>query len=305
MHFKTGVALIALGLIASFIALGIPKILSHTCAVLVSKVRIKKAPAAISSLHWAATLAPGITRNQTAKHRESDQLDASDKAIMQLVSDIYQALDSADSAQHDLVSTKLLPSLILLDPRVAGYLAENWDLGPVREELLRQVAGEWTKQNPAQAIEWAANLKDTSERTDALGNACIQISQSNPAQAVATAERFGVGKNDGILDNATQLWASQDPSAALGWAQGQPPGEQRDRLMTRIVFVEAQTAPSEAARFVSEEIPPGPMQDEAIISVLHQWGLRDSAGASAWVSNFAESPLRERAINELAAVATN
>jgi hypothetical protein len=50
----------------------------------------------------------------------------------------------------------------------------------------------------------------------------------------------------------------------------------------------AQSKPAEAATFVMQEITPGPARTEAAISVLHQWALRDSAGAIAWASNFTD-----------------
>ena len=57
-----------------------------------------------------------------------------------------------------------------------------------------------------------------------------------------------------------------------------------------------------AARLVVEQIPAGPKQTEAVISVVHQWALQDLAGALAWVNRFPGGILKERAAHELAGV---
>ena len=54
---------------------------------------------------------------------------------------------------------------------------------------------------------------------------------------------------------------------------------------------------------VVEQIPPGSIQTEAVISVLHQWFLRDMAGAAAWVDQFPAGDLKVRAENEMSGIA--
>ena len=56
-------------------------------------------------------------------------------------------------------------------------------------------------------------------------------------------------------------------------------------------------------RFVVKQIPPGLTQTEAAIMVVHQWALRDPAGAASWVESFPEGPIRDRAVNELKGLA--
>jgi hypothetical protein len=53
---------------------------------------------------------------------------------------------------------------------------------------------------------------------------------------------------------------------------------------------------------VVERIPPGEAQVEAVISVLHRWATVDPIGAASWVEKFPGSDVRERALNEIAAV---
>jgi hypothetical protein len=303
---KTTIALIALVAIGLLLIWTLPK--SPAFFSLVPVAPVSAAMPLVASTIAHRETGPGKEGEvaRPAAHFTAQTPDPSDEETLQLVRDIYEALGSDDAARHDLVFAEFVPSLILLDPAAAGYLAEIWEPGPVRAELLRRVGQEWSKRDPAAAVAWAASLQDFGERMRALSDECMQISQSNPAEATAIADHFDLGNsNDGTLENVAQLWAGKDLLAVLDWARGRAPGEQRDRLMARIAFVNAETMPADAARLVSEEMAPGQVQDEAFMSVLHQWGLRDQAAAAAWAGSVTRSALRERAISELAGIARN
>jgi hypothetical protein len=230
----------------------------------------------------------------------SPSRDPSRSAVLQLVDQICDALEARDAAWQDVVFSGLLPALVRADPRVAACLAENWDAGQVREGLLCEVGREWAATDPDGALTWAETLGNAGERNDVLGELCAQISQADPAEAVALAARLGIGQGNGTLEGAAQLWAGKDFASALDWALRQPQGDERDRLLSRVAYAEAQTSPASAASIVAESISPGPIQDEAVIAVVHQWGLRDSAAALGWVSGFPQRALRDRALGELA-----
>jgi hypothetical protein len=71
-----------------------------------------------------------------------------------------------------------------------------------------------------------------------------------------------------------------------------------------VAYAESESSPTDAASFVVGEMQAGPAQDEAAMAVLHQWALRDFTGASAWVNEFPEGNMRERAIRELKGLAS-
>ncbi len=107
----------------------------------------------------------------------------------------------------------------------------------------------------------------------------------------------------GQVENLTLQWAEKNLPAALNWAVQQPDGEMRDKLIGRVAFVQSRTAPAESACLVVEQIPPGPTQTEAIISIVHQWGLQNAETAATWVESFPEGDLKVRASWELRGVA--
>ncbi len=220
--------------------------------------------------------------------------------------EILQALNATNEDGHDMVFTDLLPELIALDPAAAARLVEKSKPEAGREELLRQLAQTWTAKDSVAALTWAEQLTDTNEQRRALIYATRQIAENDPAAAVATADRHHLGDGDGaVMPDLAMVWAGTDLPGVLTWAGGQPAGKQRDEMMARIAFAESRTAPEAAARLVVEEIPPGLRQEEAAISVLHQWALQDFVSAKAWADRFPSDPLRKRALAELSGIGSN
>jgi hypothetical protein len=160
---------------------------------------------------------------------------------------------------------------------------------------------EWARQNAVAALAWLSNAPEGPKRDAVAEMVCAQVAQSDAAQAVALAERFGSVTN-ALLENMVHLWADQDTAAACTYATNKPAGEPRDRLLGRVAFVLSKQSPAEAAKLVADLISPGELQDEAAISVLHQWVLLDTNAATAWVQLFPDGALRDRAVREVESI---
>jgi hypothetical protein len=161
---------------------------------------------------------------------------------------------------------------------------------------------EWTRNNPAAAVAWAMSAAEGPQRDTVVETVCPQLAQEDPAQAVDLAERAGSGCSN-LLENMAMLWAQREERSAYEWAANKPDGEERDRLLGRIAFVESKSNPAEAARLVAEEISPGSVQEEAAVSVVYQWALQDRNAAKTWAQSFPPGSLRDRAIREVENVA--
>jgi len=225
-----------------------------------------------------------------------------DTAPQMLVDIIRRAALSGDASLWQQVANDELLRLIDSDPLAAADLAQSLDSGPVREGILRRVAHGWADQNAKAALAWAAGLADAVERNSAVADVCIQMSQSNPAEAIEVASKFGLEDQGARFENLVQQWASQDFTAAYGWVSQLPAGAERDGSMARLALIAAQVSPADAASLVATEIPPGTVQSEAAISVLHQWGMQDFAAASAWANQFPDGLFADRAKQELASI---
>ena len=221
-----------------------------------------------------------------------------------LLKAIYDALASEDSTRWNLAYTNLLPALVKINPPAAAQLVASLAVGPQRTDAMRSVAQAWASLHPIDAENWAVGLPDATERNFALTAIASEIAATDPAQAVSVAEQFGLGEHTEVmLQNFTQQWARRDLAAAKAWAMAKPAGESRDNLLARIAFCQSTTDPAGAAVLVVEQIPAGPVQTEAAMSVIHQWGVSDLSGATAWVDLFPPGPLKERAQQELAGIA--
>ena len=155
----------------------------------------------------------------------------------------------------------------------------------------------WAERNPQRAWDWLRSAPEGAKRDSVSERVCLGIAETNAAAAVMCGDVYGVRTN--VLENLMVQWADRDVGAAYAWAAAKPPGEQRDGLLSRIAFVESKTDPKDAATLVAEQIPPGPIQDEAAISVLYQWALKDPEAAMNWAQTFSSETLHDRAINEV------
>jgi hypothetical protein len=186
--------------------------------------------------------------------------------------------------------------------QVAGDSALTNSESPINSQDLDQNR-DWARNFPAEALDWLRNAPEGKQRLTIAEIACSYLAQTNAAAAVTLAENcLGGGTNDSaqfLLDNMAQQWAGQDMQAASAWALAKPAGEQRDSLLQRIAIVQAKTSPADAAQLISQQMSPGPTQNEAAISVLYQWAQTDAAAALAWAESFPAGDLRDRAIKEV------
>lgn len=241
-----------------------------------------------------------VARRFSPRPLERGKTDLPNDEIRDLTQRIQAALKTGELADHDLVFNHLLLDLIKKDPASAARLAESMPSGTLREEMLRRVAQHWTEQDPASAKQWAEQLSDVRERNSALTDVCFQIALTDPQQATQMADQNGLGSLPGAtLENLVQQWAAKDLTTAEAWINERPDGEEKDKLLSRVAMVLAESSPAKAAQMVVDQIPAGDTQNEAVISVLYQWAKSDLAGARNWVQLFPEGPLRERALNEL------
>ena len=197
----------------------------------------------------------------------------------------------------------------LLNPLKAVEIAQSLKPGGEQDRMMDQIAQAWAIRDPDAAMEWARQRSNADER-ERLQEIIIaerekQDAPDAPESQIidqlsdAVAHIDADSSKEVHVENLTQKWAAKNLSAAFEWAEQQPEGEIRDNLIKRIALVQSLSAPVEAARLVAEQITPGPGQAEAAIMVVHQWGLRDFAGATAWVASFPEGALKERARQEL------
>jgi hypothetical protein len=259
--------------------IAVPMVIALTAAILV----LSRSPAPVPPPR------PSVARPPSQKEATSASL-------------IYTIALDIESSAPERVFSELLPALIDLNPLTAAAQLEKIDSGEFRDEYILRLAQLWAARDPEAALKWASEIKSSAERYRAIRAACLELSQTNPGAAIDAIQTLNVPNDRNALENIVQSWAAQDLSAATSWALTESPPDSRDTLLTRISFVLSQSDPREAANFIVKNLPPGAIQTEAAISVLHNWAIKDWNSAKQWVDQFPEGPLRERAQTEITGV---
>jgi len=187
-----------------------------------------------------------------------------------------------------------------VDP--ARALAQAFTLGErsERENRIRDLLSAWAARDAEAALRWVSALENPAARRSARSTVCLALAEKDPRRAVVLALAQGADEDDdsGLLECLTMQWCEKECAIVVDWVREQPPGEWRERLLSRASFVLSKSDPAAAARLVAG-LEPGNLQDEAAMAVLHQWALQDSAAALRWAEAFSEPTLRERALSEI------
>lgn len=200
--------------------------------------------------------------------------------------------DSNTLAETELAETE--PAITNAPAQDKAEMAEQ-----EKYRLLHELR-DWAAKDAEGALAAAMKLPEGDERNQALAAVCSGLAQTDPADAVKMAKNLHLDEQPGaIMENLVQQWAATDLSSALDWANSQPASGQHDGFTMRIAYVMSKTDPADAANLVVNQIPPGPAQDEAVMTVLNQWANQNLVAATVWVKGFPEGPLQERAIKEL------
>lgn len=261
-----------------------------TAAAKPERPKLVTAPAATIFSSRAKEVGPVATAGGDAPGRNEVTLE-----------EFRRALDDPES--RDRAIQQLLPELFARDPVSVLLFVDSIADPETRAPLVRAVASRWARRDPQQALDWARSLAVEDDRDTALTQIFSQIAESDPAEAVRLRQTYVNDLPiDPELENLVQRWAEKNFVAALQWSDSLPLGEQRDLVVARAAFVQAQQSPADAIQLVMDRMTEGPAQTEMLISVLHQWALRDYAAASTWAAQLPPSALSDRAALELAAV---
>jgi hypothetical protein len=224
---------------------------------------------------------------------------ASDTAS--ILQQIQDGLNSDNPGNQAAVFTNQLLALIRSDPWAVARFAESTEAGSWHTELMRILAQNWAQLNLPDAENWVSQISNSDERDTMLGCICFQVAQTDPRLAIQVLEQQGLNgdRREIMLGNLAQQWASQDLQAAVAWANNYPLNDMRDKLFMHIALAESPSAPVAAANMVAQQISPGPIQEEAAISVLQQWATQDMGAAANWVGQFPQGEVYDRSINVL------
>jgi hypothetical protein len=244
-----------------------------------------------------ALSATPISRNATRRIAGAG-IDGDDTGTA--LGDLELALEAAPEEELDLIAVARLPHIVRRDPHRAARFIELTPPSERRAVLIRHFSRLWGERDAEGALAWARSLPDAGEATVARRAICLSLSQTNPRAAVERcAENDADVAGEGDFQGIFQTWAESDPASASAWLVAQPPSARLDKLRQRYVHVLARTSPHEALRMTQEGFTVAADRDEALLTVLHQWGLQDLHAAREWAENNAAGDVKSRALAEL------
>lgn len=151
-----------------------------------------------------------------------------------LVREIERALVARDPQRREAVFVFLLPELLQFDSKRVAEMVRKQEPGEARDALRTEVARHWIMRDVDGAVGWIKSLESEAERRDAAEAAVATLAAYTPDQAIAVAEEFGVGRQNGYLEHLAQIWAESDLPAAEAWASSQRDNPQSAPLRARI-----------------------------------------------------------------------
>ncbi len=201
----------------------------------------------------------------------------------------------------DQLGARLMRHWAEVDVEAASRWAATSSDGSLRPILLEQAALVWAGRDLARASEWARSLNAEAERDEALRMIAHEAVRTEPVAALAVAVELPAGEPRAqLILRAASEWASTDPKGAVAWASQIADSTLRDSVLAGVAMAWGDKDPVAAATLAVSELPPGRVQADAVVSIVQRWAQADPQAAASWVSTFAESAMRDAALENLA-----
>jgi hypothetical protein len=223
---------------------------------------------------------------------------ASSLPVEKLAEETLSALQSANNEERRIALDTLLPDLIRKDLNAAAELVKGLEPWACAEEATALLLDHWAESDAMAAAAWCVRLDRGEERSRWLSRVSAKLAGRDPAAAMSILEAHHLSSDLTASGTVLHHWARGDLDGASEWISRQSNRELRDASWNRIAMSLAESNPAEAATLAAEKIEDATQQEEAVISVLHQWILRDRKAAAAWVALFPYDSLRQRAVEE-------
>ena len=157
------------------------------------------------------------------------------------------------------------------------------------------IAGEWAKQDPAAAMEWASSLK--SNNADAMTAVINQVAKTDPAKAAGMVGGMAADDQGGAYETIARQWGAKSFTEAAAWANGLPE-DQRGGAMSAAIEGLAQSDPVSAAAEISKMTDADARRD-AVPTVAKNYARSDVRGSINWLSSLDDDDAKIESMREV------
>jgi hypothetical protein len=176
------------------------------------------------------------------------------------------------------------------DPRRAyAMLRQSRMFSPEGENVFRS----WSKLDPQEAAEHAAELPEPWTRTVALSTAGEAWARVDRAAALEWAHPFSPAKppgatievvESGPVAGVLQVWLREDADAALEWLEQLPEDALKAGTLTTLSKLLSSAEPEHAVQ-VGAMISDSTAKADVLYTAIGNWAQKDFSGALAWRSS--------------------
>ena len=161
-------------------------------------------------------------------------------------------------------------------------------------------AAAWAESDLRGALDWAVGATSRVETLQPVLAVSEVAARTEPVAAIDIAAGLAPSPvRDQALAHAVSQWADTQPEEAAQWAAQVQDPELRNELLAAVAVASAEEHPEFAGELAVTNLTAGPVQNNAIVSVVQRWVQRAPEDAAAWVSNFPEGPVRSAATENL------
>ena len=157
------------------------------------------------------------------------------------------------------------------------------------------IAGEWAKQDPEAAMNWASSL--TTKSDDAMSSVVSEVAKDDPAKAAAMASEMEPDARRDANDTIGRRWGAANFAEAEAWANGLPE-DQRGRALASAIEGLAQTSPELAAAEIGKMSDKEAMRD-AVPSVAKSYAREDVKGSMDWLASLDDDEAKSDSMRDV------
>ncbi len=157
------------------------------------------------------------------------------------------------------------------------------------------IAGEWAKQDPADAMDWASGLKNN--KGDAMTAVITQVAKTDPSKAAEMVGGMDPEEQGGAYEMIARQWGAKSFAEASAWANGLPE-DQRGAAMSAAIEGLAQNDPESAASEISKMTDADARRD-AVPTVARNYARADVRGSMDWLNSLDDDGAKRDSMREV------
>lgn len=162
--------------------------------------------------------------------------------------------------------------------------------------LAEEAARELVRRNPEAALAKLDQIPGGLRRVILANTMVVTLAKENPARAaVYLTEHRDLGVNPGLFGAVAKAWASQDPAAALRWAETVPASQAREEGLNGAWQGWAEHDPAAAAAEISRS-PAVRFSQSVWQGVAASFVAKDAEAALRWIESLPRKEDREMAL---------